>query len=253
MALTKNTSNDARDMTTQKPPEKRRGGRNRNLEKKSFLEMIALTQTLIFRNLQEEEFQPERQCPELEQTVLSAGNCEEEAVKFALGDYGQEDCDNLGFEDTGTQVPPGPIPPTVRATQYGCHIPGLARSLPEIISTFPELEEQPLDFEEAGDHYLPEPNLWVQEPAARAAGDEPAAQAIEEVAAEATAEEVIRQIMASEDECHCDIWNKEDNIFDEEEEKRRRKEKPRSTGSGPRSSSLQCHLKLNLRSTKCRD
>lgn len=43
--------NKARDMTTLKPTETRRG-RNRDLEKKSFLEKIALTQALIFRNPQ---------------------------------------------------------------------------------------------------------------------------------------------------------------------------------------------------------
>ncbi|XP_059106520.1 cancer/testis antigen family 47 member C1 [Peromyscus eremicus] len=120
------------------------------------------------------------------------------------------------------QVPPGPIPSTVRAAECEGRTPGLARSLPEVISTFPELEE-PIDFEEA-DYYLREPDLWVQEPAVRAAAEEPAEQAMEEVAAVVTAEdpakEVMEQIMASEDECHCDIWNEEENIFEEEEEEK---------------------------------
>lgn len=93
------------------------------------------------------------------------------------------------------QVPPGPIPSTVRAS----YSPRLARSLPEIISTFPELEE-PLDFEEAADHYLPEPHLYRREPAVRAAAQE---QAGEEMAAQATAEEepkkeVVEHAMTSE-------------------------------------------------------
>lgn len=91
------------------------------------------------------------------------------------------------------QVPSGPILSTVRAAEYE----SLARSLPEIISTFPELEEPP-DFEEAADHYLPEPHLCMQEPAVMAAAEEQA----EEMAAQGTAEEpkkeVIEQAMTSE-------------------------------------------------------
>ncbi|XP_042125057.1 cancer/testis antigen family 47 member C1 [Peromyscus maniculatus bairdii] len=116
------------------------------------------------------------------------------------------------------QVPPGTIPSTVRATECERRAPGLARSLPEVISTFPELEE-PIDFEEE-DYYLPEQDLCVQEPAVRVVAEEPAEQAIEVAAvvtAEDPAKEVMEQIMASEDECHCDIWNEEENIFEEEE------------------------------------
>ncbi|OBS67123.1 hypothetical protein A6R68_04337 [Neotoma lepida] len=92
-------------------------------------------------------------------------------------------------------IPSGPIPSTVRAAEYEGQAP------PEVISTFPELEEPP-DFEEARDHYLPQPDHRVQEPAARPAAEESAEQAIEEMEAEATAEEpakeVIEQTMASE-------------------------------------------------------
>ncbi|KAM7338384.1 hypothetical protein ACRRTK_001868 [Alexandromys fortis] len=115
------------------------------------------------------------------------------------------------------QVPPGPIPSTVRAS----YSPRLARSLPEIISTFPELEE-PLDFEEAADHYLPEPHLYRREPAVRAAAQE---QAGEEMAAQATAEEepkkeVVEHAMTSEGESHCDTRNDKFNIFEGEEEEK---------------------------------
>lgn len=100
------------------------------------------------------------------------------------------------------QVPSGPIPSTVRAAEFearASYTPGRARSLPEIISTFPELEEPP-DVEEAADHYLPEPHLYMREPAVRAAAQE---QAGEEMAAQATAEEepkkeVIEHPMTSE-------------------------------------------------------
>ncbi|CAH6779949.1 unknown_gene_463 [Phodopus roborovskii] len=125
-------------------------------------------------------------------------------------------CENRMVETSGpstsghssaVQIPSGPTPATVRATEYEDQTSGMARSLPEVISTFPELEEPP-DFEERVD---------------QAAAVEPGMQAIEEGAAEATAEdpekEVIQQIMASEGEYHYDTWNEEDNIFDEEEEK----------------------------------
>lgn len=87
------------------------------------------------------------------------------------------------------QVPPGPVPSTVRAAGYEHQ----GSDLPEIISTFPELEE-PADFEETADRFL-------QESTARAAE-----QAIEEmaeaaavgVAEEETAKEIIEQAMASE-------------------------------------------------------
>lgn len=83
------------------------------------------------------------------------------------------------------QVPPGPIPSTVRASEYEHQ----SSDLPEVISTFPELEEA-ADFEEAADHY-------VQEPAIRVTG-----QVVEEVAEEAAAEEpakeIIGQVMTSE-------------------------------------------------------
>ncbi|XP_038171790.2 cancer/testis antigen 47A-like [Arvicola amphibius] len=100
------------------------------------------------------------------------------------------------------QVPSGPLPSTVTAAGYGCQAPytaGRARSLPEIISTFPELEEPP-DFEEEADHYLPEPHLCMREPAVRAAAKE---QAGEEMAAQAATteepkREVIEQAMTSE-------------------------------------------------------
>ncbi|XP_063136638.1 cancer/testis antigen family 47 member C1 isoform X1 [Rattus norvegicus] len=100
------------------------------------------------------------------------------------------------------QVPPGPIPSTVRASEYEHQ----GSDLPEVISTFPELEE-PADFEED----------YLQEPAFRAAG-----QAVEEVAEEAAAEEpakeIIGQAMTSEGENHCARQYKDDNIVDEEEE-----------------------------------
>lgn len=99
------------------------------------------------------------------------------------------------------QVPSGPIPSTVRAAEYdrqALYSSSLARDLPEIISTFPELEEPP-DFEEAADLYLPEPRHCMQEPAVRAAAEE---QAGEEMAAKATEEEpkkeVLEQVMTSE-------------------------------------------------------
>lgn len=98
------------------------------------------------------------------------------------------------------QVPSGPIPSTVRAAEYerqATYSSGLARELPEIISTFPELEELP-DFEEE-DYYLPEPRHCMQEPSVRAAAEE---QAGEEMAAKATEEEpkkeVLEQVMTSE-------------------------------------------------------
>ncbi|MEJ1276829.1 putative gene 6268 [Cricetulus griseus] len=99
------------------------------------------------------------------------------------------------------QILPGPTPSTLRAAEYEAQASGLTRSLPEVISTFPELEE-PADYEEIAERYLPAPHLNMQEPAVRAAVVEPAEQAIEEVAPEAIAEEpekeVIEQIMTSE-------------------------------------------------------
>ncbi|XP_041498805.1 cancer/testis antigen 47A-like [Microtus oregoni] len=126
------------------------------------------------------------------------------------------------------QVPSGPIPSTVRATEYEARASyslGLARSLPEIISTFPELEE-PLDFEEAADHYLPEPRLYTREPAVRAAAQE---QAGEEMAVQATAEEepkkkVTEHAMTSEGESHCDTRNDKSGIFEGEEEEEKEEE-----------------------------
>ncbi|KAL1763621.1 hypothetical protein HispidOSU_001050, partial [Sigmodon hispidus] len=110
------------------------------------------------------------------------------------------------------QVPPGPSLSTVRAAEY-------ESDLPEVISTFPELEE-PVDFEEAEDHYLPRPYLYVQEPAVRPAAKKPAEKATEELAAKAAAEKpgkkVIEQIIASEGEYHCDNWKEQDNIVDED-------------------------------------
>ncbi|XP_040599810.1 cancer/testis antigen 47A-like [Mesocricetus auratus] len=120
------------------------------------------------------------------------------------------------------QIPPGPPPSTVRAAEYDNQPSGPILSLPEVISTFPELEE-PTDFEETTHHYLREPDLCTQEPAVRAAAVEGVGQAIEEVEEQATAEEpekeFMKQSMALEGEYHYDAWNEVDNIFDEEEEK----------------------------------
>ncbi|XP_075813029.1 cancer/testis antigen family 47 member C1 [Microtus pennsylvanicus] len=125
------------------------------------------------------------------------------------------------------QVPSGPIPSTVRTTGYearASHSLGGARSLPEIISTFPELEE-PLDFEEVADHYLPEPHVYMREPAVRAAAQE---QAGEEMAVQATAEEpkkeVIEHAMTSEGESHCDTRNDKFDIFEGKEEEKKEEE-----------------------------
>lgn len=55
------------------------------------------------------------------------------------------------------QVPQEPTRSTVRVAGFECERqrPGLAQSLPEVISTFPELEE-PIDLEDELDHYLVE-------------------------------------------------------------------------------------------------
>uniref|UniRef100_A2A3U9 Cancer/testis antigen 47 n=1 Tax=Mus musculus TaxID=10090 RepID=A2A3U9_MOUSE len=111
------------------------------------------------------------------------------------------------------QTSPEPIPSTVRASEYEHQGP----DLPEVISTFPELEE-PAAFEEAADHYL-------QETTAGAAGqaiEEMAAAAAEEVAEaseEEIAKEIIEQAVASEGENRCARQYEEDETIDEGEKK----------------------------------
>ncbi|XP_052026281.1 cancer/testis antigen family 47 member A11 [Apodemus sylvaticus] len=107
------------------------------------------------------------------------------------------------------QVPPEPIPSTVRAADYDHQ----GSDLPEVISTFPELEEPPY-FEETADHYL-------QEPTTRTAGQaiEEMAEAAAAEAAEDTAKEIIEEAIASKGENHCARQYEDGNVIDEDEEK----------------------------------
>ncbi|XP_076774493.1 cancer/testis antigen family 47 member C1 [Arvicanthis niloticus] len=108
------------------------------------------------------------------------------------------------------QVLPGPIPSTVRAAEYEHQ----GSDLPEVISTFPELEE-PTDFEEATDRYLQEPTTMT----AGQAIEETAEEAAAEEAAEEPAKDIIEQAVDSEGENHCARQYEDDNIVNEEEEK----------------------------------